>query len=417
MNDPITNVEIEDVLSSIRRLVSEDLRGLGTRPAAPAAEPPPPSADSAGAAKFVLTPALRIHPAPVDGDDALTAEPEDSGAAEVLSFTSIRSPRVEIRADASVIWADDGAHPAEADAPEAPGTDASLEDAIAELEAEVGTLPGDYEPDTGTASASAPDFADLGIVAPPPAPDMTDSPVPEADMAPGPAPAFTSAAEAWRPDDDFALDEAVTGGAISVANSGLPPPVAEEPAPEPEDAEADLSPEELSVAGLAQDADEDEAERLPPGDTLIFAHAARLGANVASGGVLSPGIAMVDDDLPPAPPAPEHAAPDDHDAEPAFHRAPRIFRSAPAIGAEPAPLPGTFGPTDDAHHAGLPVAAARSGSVLAQLDALDPAVLRPLVAELIREELRGALGQKITSSVRKLIRREVLRTLETRTLE
>lgn len=53
MSDPMTNLQIEDVLSSIRRLVSEDLRP-GARPAASASRP--------ANDKLVLTPALRIVP-------------------------------------------------------------------------------------------------------------------------------------------------------------------------------------------------------------------------------------------------------------------------------------------------------------------------------------------------------------------
>ncbi|QBR36946.1 hypothetical protein ETW23_13180 [Leisingera sp. NJS201] len=53
MSDPVTHAEIEDVLSSIRRLVSDDSR---SGPAAP--EP---------AARLVLTPALRVQE---DGPDS-----------------------------------------------------------------------------------------------------------------------------------------------------------------------------------------------------------------------------------------------------------------------------------------------------------------------------------------------------------
>jgi hypothetical protein len=56
------------------------------------------------------------------------------------------------------------------------------------------------------------------------------------------------------------------------------------------------------------------------------------------------------------------------------------------------------------------------------LDAADEVVidadaLRELVAEIIREELQGALGERITRNVRKLVRREIARALETRPLE
>ena len=53
MSEPVTNLEVEDVLSSIRRLVSEEL-------------PVEQAAPSKDAEKFVLTPALRV------------AEPDDA---------------------------------------------------------------------------------------------------------------------------------------------------------------------------------------------------------------------------------------------------------------------------------------------------------------------------------------------------
>ena len=47
----------------------------------------------------------------------------------------------------------------------------------------------------------------------------------------------------------------------------------------------------------------------------------------------------------------------------------------------------------------------------------DEAALRALVAEVLREELRGALGRDVTRGVRKLVRQEVGRVLATRDLE
>lgn len=42
---------------------------------------------------------------------------------------------------------------------------------------------------------------------------------------------------------------------------------------------------------------------------------------------------------------------------------------------------------------------------------LDEDALRDLVAEIVREELAGALGERITRNVRKLVRREIMRAL------
>ena len=51
MSEPMKNAAIEDVLSSIRRLVSEDTRQVKTD-SEPAAEQKPP--------RLVLTPSLRV---------------------------------------------------------------------------------------------------------------------------------------------------------------------------------------------------------------------------------------------------------------------------------------------------------------------------------------------------------------------
>lgn len=75
MSDPVTNVEIEDVLSSIRRLVSN---GQAERPSTPQAAPR--NAGGADAGRLVLTPALRVdEPAPeAEAENA----PQDSGMPE-----------------------------------------------------------------------------------------------------------------------------------------------------------------------------------------------------------------------------------------------------------------------------------------------------------------------------------------------
>ncbi len=95
MSEPMTNVEIEDVLSSIRRLVSEDFR------TAPASQP-------RSAEKLVLTPALRVVS---DNDENDT--PEDlatvitSEAAAAVVETALSSALDE--------WEPDGSEPDAAD--------------------------------------------------------------------------------------------------------------------------------------------------------------------------------------------------------------------------------------------------------------------------------------------------------------
>lgn len=102
MSEPMSSGEIEDVLSSIRRLVSEDLRPAARTAAAeafPAAAPQPP------ADKLLLTPALRVvreeptAPPPVTAGEA-SAEAGGDLAGEVPDEAAFHSVRTGAAADA-----------------------------------------------------------------------------------------------------------------------------------------------------------------------------------------------------------------------------------------------------------------------------------------------------------------------------
>ena len=128
MSDSVTNVEIEDVLSSIRRLVSED-----TKPSAANTQPKQPQ-------KLVLTQADRIEE---ESSDAAKSAPDASDDVKLESTPELG---------------------AEADAPEAATldltaenrvADTSLEHTIAELEAAVDDTPdAEWEPDAEDVDAS-----------------------------------------------------------------------------------------------------------------------------------------------------------------------------------------------------------------------------------------------------------------------
>jgi hypothetical protein len=51
---------------------------------------------------------------------------------------------------------------------------------------------------------------------------------------------------------------------------------------------------------------------------------------------------------------------------------------------------------------------------LAEDAVIDEEMLRDMVAEIVREELQGSLGERITRNVRKLVRREIHRAIMTR---
>ncbi|MGC1496588.1 MAG: hypothetical protein WA790_12335 [Sulfitobacter sp.] len=138
MSDPVTNAEVEDVLSSIRRLVSEDKRPLQ-------AQKPVPVND-----RLVLTPALRVaDPIEDQGKEVAGADQESVSGDEAL----FDDPAHDYEAD-PYNFDDDEDHDGEADAvlPEMyeAVTDQSEEDQI--------DLDADVDDDTGmvkTASLSA----------------------------------------------------------------------------------------------------------------------------------------------------------------------------------------------------------------------------------------------------------------------
>ena len=79
MSDPVKNVEIEDVLTSIRRLVSENARGSAQEPASRVQdEPSKPSHRESD--RLVLTPALRVEEAEIEDAEVIS---ESSPAADV----------------------------------------------------------------------------------------------------------------------------------------------------------------------------------------------------------------------------------------------------------------------------------------------------------------------------------------------
>ncbi len=76
-----------------------------------------------------------------------------------------------------------------------------------------------------------------------------------------------------------------------------------------------------------------------------------------------------------------------------------------APGPEPRPEPRVDPEDDDAP------------DLLAEDPVLDEAALRELVADIVRQELQGALGERITRNVRKLVRREIQRAMTLQDLE
>lgn len=101
-------------------------------------------------------------------------------------------------------------------------------------------------------------------------------------------------------------------------------------------------------------------------------------------------------------------APDDPPVQPARPDTPTPLLTA--IDTDPPEAPVDAAPDGDMDET-LGAALADRIATLGAARGLDEATLRALVVEVVRDELQGALGERITRNVRKLVRREIFRVL------
>ena len=315
MSNPVTNVEIEDVLASIRRLVADDSRGrpeasfggsAAAVSAAKGAQAPQPSAATPSADRLVLTPALRV------------TEPQSAQLEQVTQAETTEAPEAPEAGEAHRPESDDGDLPEIWDNPEARLAEVWPEDQpmpeaaeAAEVTTEAFVLGPEAAvieetQNAGEAEQTAPETAENSKAAEEDAPMWVE-------------PEQTPDAEAAMEWEDH---EAWPSSALEVEDSAAL-------------ADADTFTDE---ADADADADADAAETLADSaDTM-------LGAS------------------------------DEDDAEDA----------SPVLG-------------DDA--------------------IIDEDMLREMVADIVRQELMGALGERITRNVRKLVRREIHRALSAQEFE
>ncbi len=301
MSDPVTNVEIEDVLSSIRRLVSE---GDKPRAAAPArAQTPAPTPE-----KLVLTPALRVDEPTMDEVDGTQGAGEDIAQDDFLVLSE--SPVAEVEADAE----------AEEVEP-SPSDRADLEATIAELEAAVTAQPDEWEPD-GSEVEYKPNWDRTLFQAVEEA--VADATTQEVGT--------TLSAAMGRPSHDPDRD--------AWASKRV-----KEPKPDVEQAEAEVV-QDLAEQPMPQEASEVATPTSADDASVAFRHLNRE--------VVDPHNDLVG-------------------------------------GAAPSDNEQTVTIEDDA--------------------------LRQMVLDIVRQELNGKLGERITRNVRKLVRREIMRVLNAQDLD
>jgi hypothetical protein len=319
MSDAVTNAEVEDVLSSIRRLVSEDRRPLNRL-----------KADVAFEDKLVLTPSLRVsNDAPLM--DAYKKQDD--------------APFVEQGAEQA------------SDAPaELLGSDQLMSD---------GDVTSDEEP-----YAVAVEFQDAGLIAyEPTSDDVADVDVSwdaEHEMPEAVIPQIHKAGIL-----NLGTSELVEGGSDRSGSDRL---------------SAKIAALETAVNRIpgAWDSDETEEESFVVPEPLAMAWEDDVDLDAT-------GTPLPVEDA--AEPEDTSYEKDDHTVEDAKYADEDAF--------------------DDEDQPEMPNGALNFGSE----EYFDEAMLRDLVADIVRSELQGALGERITRNVRKLVRREIHRALTAQELE
>ncbi len=366
MPEPVSNAEVEDVLASIRRLVSEDKRTAQPRPE--------PAAPEAG--KLVLTPALRV------------AEPETDDLPESGSL------------GAEVAEADSGA----VSAPKAEAEEAADADMQSELACDDATQTSDEPADAAETDDDitpvdqdvlAAEHARLAAKL-----VMARTAEQDSDTTTGSAISAASSVEASAPDDDAeADDEAMPGEGAAPPN---PLSRALQSTVEVELADA------LTARAPAEPEPEQSAEMPPKRGADARPDPSSLGAKIAA---LEAAVGRRQDDW-----EPDGVA----EAEPYSGTAPHAlaWEDEAGPGAEAAEVAGgSEGEALSGPSVSEPVEEIEAADLVDESALLDEEALRDLVAEIVREELQGALGERITRNVRKLVRREIQRALAAHDLD
>ncbi len=354
--NPVKSDEIEDVLSSIRRLVTEH------QPHVEDADrnEPPLAAD-----KLVLTPALRV----TDPEDPWVPIPAQND----LSDEAGELPRGDGGDWAEELWGDEGSESnldpqlqadiwEEGEAPAEPAPDLVAEPSVtgaAREDEESLFLPSDLTEE----AAGDPALAAEAVAGAPKPADHADEFQPMAEAKDKAPPSFIRSSRSvieYEPEE---------------GNSAVPdeePPVATM-----ELAEARAA--QMAVAGVMSDTAADPSET----DASAVAQVDGVGEAEA--------------------PADSEQAADDLLADDAIEPEPQHDQNAPddtGRGAEVEDLgESPFSFPDD------------------EVSIVDEEMLREIISDVVRQELQGEMGKRITRNIRKLVRREIRIALATDELE
>lgn len=448
MSKPVTNVEIEDVLSSIRRLVSTSDR----------VERSEAEESEDAVEKLVLTPALRVD----EGVEETSESAKDSFENQEVADTSeVGDTSTDVVSDAAGNTATADAEEAsdetffekiaDAAAPEEEaviaevansddgdqGSDSEVEDSLDELDAilsettdnstEIDDVLSDAE-DAAPDGENLPELLILGSHQAAGSAVETDDDEASNNLQRRAAEfeaIVATTEDAWDPDgtteDENAAspvgplpwqeDEAdqTDDAVVSDDDDGVfefaEPNMAEEDAAEASDTiedTADAAEEGVDIAAIAASgAPEEEtgADQSDNGSDDEDADIAKVMADLASASASSDEEAT-DSDQEDAVDTPELVSESDP--------APFVFRSQ-----------STSRLLDDEGAAEEEPREGQSDTAPLAIEEamLDEDALRDMVSEIVRQELQGALGERITRNVRKLVRREIHRALASQELE
>jgi len=435
MSDPVSNADIEDVLSSIRRLVSDEPNAdAGAR-----AEPAQPSVE-----RFVLTPAFRVEDAQeaehaeVDlanlddsADDA--GDPDTGETQNVHPFVATAAEDTDAHSDHEASdpaahggvsgdeldsqiseeyqsdeeWSDENLEADSEPHPHDPAPDIeaeshvvhedafvteetqspddlTLEERIAGLEAAIELAPQEWEPDgseTDETDETTP--ISLNLVNPDDAAleDAIDFAAPESDTDDTEASeAPDHSGEEGETHSEAATDDLVSEMVAAEIDFNL-----NEKAEEASEFEA-AEPDAEDTADSFEDTASEWSEPEPEPDDVVEAVLSEVDASHDD-----PSGALHDWEETPM----RDVTPDETD------------EAGPADNA--ASLGATSGEDDDDEDGG--------NFLSDEADLLDEESLRAMVSDLVREELQGVLGERITRNVRRLVRREIQRALTMRDLD
>ncbi len=358
MSDPMTNAEVEDVLSSIRRLVSDD------KPEESAPEP------SETPDRLVLTPSLRVqdeeeddHPTETDAhEEAFDDDAEDMPDPDPTALTEFITESRDL--------SEEHVEPEHED-----------DDGVESMKA----TSFDAGPETFLSYVQRGESFHFN-----PSPHAEDAPNEDAEDNDQQVEAANE--DALQTDVPDRVVEGDTQASEYVGENATEQ--AEDPAPEM-----------LSDAGQEQtDSTQSGAEAAPSLSDKIAALETLVAGRTdewepddtgtdAYAGTEAPTLAWEDAETADAPPFSHFVhTPSEPDED--------MVEQAPVGAAAPEP---------DAHDV--------FDEVEADENVLDEEALRDLVADIVRQELQGALGERITRNVRKLVRREIHRALSAQELE